>query len=204
LLQIGLLIFFFKGRLTQIVFAMLIAGFSVLALPHWKLFIKDSDNYLAIVAQVSISLTLFYTLLTKSGIEEEDYDKTVFGVLLVLINLLGIFMVVFAALIKPAKKLLRLLGRKHIHNALLKGVTKKHEPWPAFRAYFFNLANSTKETAGWERIERKHLGRKGKGEAWLEETSAVTEWRCSTSDGPLDQTRVIFNVHARMEDLTQC
>lgn len=169
-------------------FAILISGFSVLIFTHLKPFIKESDDHLAIATQASILLTLFYALLTKSGIEEtEEYNRTVFGVLLVFINLLGILMVAFAALIKPANKVLRILGRKHTHNSPLRGLSKKHKPWCAFRGYFFDLAESTVETAGWEKMEAKYFGKKGKGEAWLEETGAIAEWRCSTGDGPIDQ-----------------
>jgi hypothetical protein len=67
---------------------------------------------------------------------------------LIIINLLVIFIVVFASLVKPAKKILLVLARKHVHNAELRGLTFRHRPVPAFKRYFYDLIASTEETAG--------------------------------------------------------
>ncbi|GMI40345.1 hypothetical protein TrCOL_g12999 [Triparma columacea] len=202
LFQTSLLIFFFKGKASQIVFAMMIGAATFSAFLHWKPFEKESDNVLAVASQCSIVLTLFYALLTKVGVDEDDdYDKKTFGVLLIIINLIGIFIVVFAGIVKPVKKILRTLGKKHVHNAPLKGLTLRHRPLPAFKSYFYELVDSTEATAGWERIDAKYFGKHGKGEAWLEENNAAVEWRCSTGNGPIDQCRATFSVNASMEDV---
>lgn len=159
---------------------------------------------MAIASQCSIYFTLFYALLTKVGVDvDDDYDDEVFGTFLITINLLGIFIVVFAALIKPTKKILKVLGPKHVHNAPLKGLTLRHRPLPAFKRYFHELVGSTVETAGWERIDAKYFGKGGKGEAWLKKYGVVAEWRCATGDGPIDQCRATFLVNEKMEDLLE-
>ena len=174
--QTGLLIFVFKGQATQIVFAMLISAVSAGAFINWKPFLKDHDNNLAIAVQGSIFLTLFYALLTKVGIDkDEQYNESMFGALLVFINLLGVILVLLAALNKPARKLKRALARKHVHDAPIKGVTAKHKRWPLFTAYFFDLIKSTEEEAGWMKIDKKHFGKKGKGTTFLEENKGEIE-----------------------------
>ena len=156
----------------------MISAATFAAFLHWKPFVKESDNHLAIASQCSIVLTLFYALLTKVGVDEEDdYDKETFGFLLIMINLIGILIVAFAGLVKPVKKILKILGKKHVHNAPLKGLTLRHRPLSAFKSYFNELALSTEERAGWERIDPDYFGAKGKGSAWLEETGCVAEWR---------------------------
>ena len=154
---------------------MLVAAFSVVAFLHWTPFINDQDNRLAISAQCCIFLTLFYALLTKSGIEEEDnYDKTVFGVLLVVINSLVVFLVLFEALGKPIQNLIRKLGRKHLHNAALRGLTSVHEDWQVFYGYWQDLITSDETSAGWELLKVKDWGGKQSSALnWLEETGAV-------------------------------
>jgi len=204
LFQTSLLIFVFKGLASQIVCAMMISAATFAAFLHWKPFEKDSDNHLAIASQCSIYFTLFYALLTKMGVDDEEgYDDNMFGALLIMINLLGIFIVVFAALIKPTKKILKVLGRKHIHNAPLKGLTLRHRPLPAFKRYFHDLVKSTVETAGWERINAKHFGKGGEGEAWLKKYGVVAEWRCAAGDGPIDQCRATFLVNEKMDHLLE-
>ncbi|GMH66854.1 hypothetical protein TL16_g04527 [Triparma laevis f. inornata] len=173
--QSGLLIFVFSGASSQIVVAILISGLMGLLLTHWKPYADESDNMLAIITQLSIFCTLFAALLTKVGIDKDDkYDKASFGILLIVVNCSGIAMILATGLVKPIRKVLKVLGRKHVHSAPLKGLTKKHKNLAKFYNYFDELIMSNAERAGWEdctlKIWKDH-------DPWIEERNVKAVWR---------------------------
>ncbi|GMI40537.1 hypothetical protein TeGR_g4102 [Tetraparma gracilis] len=61
----GLLVFVFKGQASQIVVAMVLASVSVVAFVHFRPFVKDANDNLAIVSQVAIFFTLLAALLKR-------------------------------------------------------------------------------------------------------------------------------------------
>jgi len=187
----GLLVFVFKGQASQVVVAMILSSLSAVAFVHWRPFVKEEDDNLAIVSQGAIFFTLLAGLLKKVGVDEKDkYDDAMFGTLLVLVNCIGIAMVVGSWLVKPVSRLVKKLGEKHMHDAALKGMTEEHDKWEKFEEYAKQLAGSDEFVAGWETLTLKDWGGdKRKVTQWLEETGVVAEWRCAEGDGPRDQVR---------------
>ncbi|GMI37858.1 hypothetical protein TeGR_g14131, partial [Tetraparma gracilis] len=68
----GLLVFVFKGQASQIVVAMVLASLSVVAFVHWRPFVKDANDNLAIVSQVAIFFTLLAALLKRVEVDKTD------------------------------------------------------------------------------------------------------------------------------------
>ncbi|GMI20673.1 hypothetical protein TeGR_g13516, partial [Tetraparma gracilis] len=102
----GLLVFVFKGQASQIVVAMVLASLSVVAFVHWRPFVKDANDNLAIVSQVAIFFTLLAALLKRVEVDKtDDYDEDMFGFVLIFVNSLGVVMVVTSVLVKPFTKL---------------------------------------------------------------------------------------------------
>jgi hypothetical protein len=173
-----------------------LASLSVVAFVHWRPFVKDANDNLAIVSQVAIFFTLLAALLKRVEVDKTDsYDQDMFGFVLIFVNSLGVGMVVASQLVKPFTKLFNKLTSKHVHAAPLTGVGEEHADWVEFERYFRRLAVSDEKEAGWELMRPKDWGgKKKKVKEWLEETGAVGEWRCANGDGPVDQCRVTFEV----------
>ncbi|GMI30328.1 hypothetical protein TeGR_g14640 [Tetraparma gracilis] len=174
----GLLVFVFKGQASQIVVAMVLASLSVVAFVHWRPFVKDANDNLAIVSQIAIFFTLLSGLLRKLDVDKTDeYDQATFGAVLIFVNSLGIVMVVASQLVKPFTKIFNKLTSKHLHAAPLTGVGEEHADWVEFERYFRRLAVSDEREAGWELMGPKDWGWKKKvTKEWLEEMRAVGEW----------------------------
>jgi len=188
----GLLVFVFKGQASQVVVAMLLASMSVVAFVHLRPFIKDENENLAIVSQAAIFFTLFAALLKKMEVDKMDnYDKAMFGTVLIFVNCVGVTMVVGGWLVKPVGRLAKKLGDKHVHEAALKGVSDEHEEWSKFETYFKQLVESDKFMAAREPIHRKE---------WKVE-GVVGACRCGNGDGPRDQIRVVFEVDHGLEEV---
>ena len=181
----------------------MLASLSVVAFVHWRPFVKDANDNLAIVSQVAIFFTLLAALLKRVNVDETDnYDQDMFGVVLIFVNSIGATMVVFSMIVKPMARTINLLSSKHVHDAPLKGITEAQDDWVEFERYFRRLAVSDEQEAGWERLKAKHWGgKKVEMVEWLEETGAVGEWRCGSGDGPVDQARVTFVVEHKMDDV---
>ena len=62
----------FRGKASQIVIAMIISAFSVVAFVHFKPYLKDENDTLAIVSQVAIFFTLFAALLKRVNVDRTD------------------------------------------------------------------------------------------------------------------------------------
>ncbi|GMI15398.1 hypothetical protein TrLO_g6728 [Triparma laevis f. longispina] len=200
--QTGLLIFLFRGKVSQIVVAMIISGVSVVLYVQWKPYASHSDNQLAIISQAAIFFTLFGALLTKVDWKQSDeYDQQMFGFLLIFVNVMIILFSISQGLVRPWKKLMKKIGRTHNHNGVLKEIPNTLS-WETYWAYFDWAVDSTEEEAGWTEMKRKawRLGR-WKGKKWLKETGAVGHWRNSGGNGPIDQMRVSFELDVPYEDV---
>jgi len=201
----GLLVFVFKGQASQIVVAMVLASLSVVAFVHWRPFVKDENDNLAIVSQGAIFFTLLAGLLKKVEVDKTDkYDDNMFGTVLIFVNCIGVVMVLFGFVLKPVARVVKKLGERHVHNAELKGVTEEHDEWEKFEAYFRELAESDEFTAGWTRAADeawRNWRTKKEAKEWLEETGAVGDSRCGSGDGPRDQFRIEFVVEHGLEDV---
>ena len=190
-----MLIFAFRGQTSQIVVALMISFASTTLFINWKPYLKKSDNRLAIVSQVAIFFTLFYALLTKVEIDEDDkYDQSMFGYLLIFVNVVVVILFVSTGLVKPWGVLMKKLSKKHLHQSELKGPPVLLT-WKSFSRYFHKLIESEIEQVAWIEIKKKEWGMsKKKAKKWLDETGARGEWRSSSGDGPIDQMRVDFEI----------
>ena len=199
----GLLIFVFRGKASQIVVAMVIASFSVVAFVHLKPYLKDENVTLAIVSQVSIFFTLLAALLKRVNVDKTDkYDQTTFGYLLIFVNVIGVGMVVSGFFVKPIRRLLRALASKHIHTSEFRGRPDENGDAGQLLSHFQRVATSTNEEAGWLTMTPRDLQPAiSSAHDWLDSTEAVCEWRCSTGDGPIDECRVTFTIDAKIEDV---
>ena len=203
----GFLIFIFKGKASQIVFAMLISALSVVAFVHWKPFMKDENDSLAIVSQVAIFFTLFAALLKKVEVDKEDkYDEKVFGFLLIAINCMGIGMSVSGFFVKPMIRMISMLSVKHIHSAPLKGIEQDGTQLNnvGLLAYFKQLAKSDVEMAAWMELESKDWGMPEEAyKKWASKTKAKAQWRSGSGAGIIDQFRLCYEVDVELENLLQ-
>jgi uncharacterized membrane protein YwzB len=199
----GLLIFVFRGKASQIVVALIISAFSVVAFVHFKPYLKDENDSLAIVSQVAIFFTLFAALLKRVNVDQTDkYDQNTFGYLLIAINVIGVGMAVSGFFVKPLRRLLRALASKHIHTSDFRGRPNKNADAEQLASHFRRVATSTPEEAGWKAMTERDYKTAVKGaQDWLDETEAVGEWRCCTGDGPMDEFRVIFTIDLNIDDV---
>ena len=100
----GVLVFVDQGSASQIIVALVIAFFTSGFYIHLRPFERESDDDLAIVTQVSLFFTLFAALLKKVQIDEtENYNQVVFGMLLIIVNCMGVIMILLAAIAKPVR-----------------------------------------------------------------------------------------------------
>jgi len=98
-------------------------------------FVKDSDDTLANLTQWAIFTTILSALLLRLNIEDEnEHYQKVFGVLLTVVNLLGIALIIAQALMKPFKQLIRALQRKHVHDGVLRGLGEEEKGREGFLA----------------------------------------------------------------------
>ena len=108
----GMLVFISAGSASQITFAIFLSVTSLALICYKRPFLEEENNHLSIASHISIFCTLFASLLVRVNVDDDDdYDQTVFGYLLVVINLLGIFMVVIGTVLKPVRKALG-VGKK--------------------------------------------------------------------------------------------
>ncbi|GMH77019.1 hypothetical protein TL16_g07263 [Triparma laevis f. inornata] len=200
--QTGLLIFMFRGRISQIVVAIIMSVIYLGLVIHWKPYAKWSDNQLAIISQGAIFFTLFSALLTKIDDNEKDsYDTRKFGYLLILVNMLVICTFLLQILVKPWRIFVVKLGRTHKHGGVLRG-PPEDPSWQVFHDYWDWLVDSNVDDAGWDEMTpRQFRMSKKQGKKWLEKTGAVGNWRCSSGNGPIDQLRVSFPLEAEYADV---
>ena len=190
----GILVFVRKGSTSQIVVAILISLFTSALYIHWRPFERESDDNLAIVTQVSLFFTLFAALLKKVRVDkDEEYDETLFGIVLVLINCLSISMIALSQLSKPIGFLMEaMLGEKHVHDGTLRSGLNEEDARrrDKFVEHFVKVARSTREEGGWKDYTNKEAD-------WLQfidYTGIVVERRNSDGDGAINETRASFNL----------
>ncbi|GMI14345.1 hypothetical protein TrVE_jg11238 [Triparma verrucosa] len=200
--QTGLLIFLFRGRISQIVVAIIMSVVYLGLVIHWKPYAKWSDNQLAIASQVAIFFTLFSALLTKVDVDEKDaYDEMKFGFLLIFVNCLVIAMFILQLLVKPWKVVVKKFGRTHKHGGVLRGLPEDPQ-WQVYWEYWDWLVDSNVDDAGWDEMTpRQFRMSKKPGKKWMERTGAVGNWRCSGGNGPIDQLRISFPLEAEYADV---
>jgi hypothetical protein len=189
----GMLIFVVPGTPTQIVVAMLVALCSVVVYITTKPFLKDEDDTLAIVTQLSIFFTLFGALLVRVEVDKTDkYDQTLFGAILIGVNLISLGMVVVSIFFGPVWEVLKTSWRQNEHDGVIKGLTIEHDENDAFIRYVETLALSSPYDSGFKTMYEELHGPK-----WLMllgESKADIEWRNCDGNGPINEGRASFTV----------
>ena len=159
----------------------------------WRPFERESDDDLAIVTQCSLYFTLLAALLKKAGIDKADgYNQTVFGLILVLVNCLGLIMAFAGPAVQPLHFLMNgFLGEKQSHDGTLRGMNADLTRDKAgFVDHFVRVAKSNTKEGGWD----PYVNKRKKWEIFLEYSGAVVEHRCSEGHGFIDEMRVVFVV----------
>jgi len=188
----GLLVFIKPGTVIQVLVGIGFSMFSIYIYFTTTPFIKDSDDTLANITQLSMFFTLFGALLSYID-QKSIYDAALFGYIMVAVNIAGLVLAVSQAFVKPVKWFVRAIGRKHVHNGTLQPL-HGDESAEEFLEYCEKLLVSGADEAGWETIPASKF-KKG----WVEETGAICEWTCLSGDGPLDACRVRFVVDGDIE-----
>ena len=189
----GVLVFVAQGTPSQILVALLVSVITSGLYIHWRPFERDSDNDLAIATQSSLLFTLLAALLRKAGIDEsEGYNQTVFGLIFIFINCIGIVMVIAGLVVHPLHFFTNgFFGEKHAHDGALRGMNVDLTRDKAgFVDHFVRVAKSNTEEAGWE----PYVNKREKWETFLEYSGAVVERRCSEGRGFIDEMRAVFIV----------
>jgi hypothetical protein len=129
----ALLQLFFMGQASQVVVALIISFVSVVVFVHFRPFVKDAHDNLAIVSQTALFFTLLAALIRKANFDRTDgYDEGTFGGLLIGINTIGVVMVAIGVVMKPIRMVINALTSKHVHAAPLTGVGQEHDSWVEF------------------------------------------------------------------------
>jgi len=190
----GMLVFVAQGTASQIVFALVVSVFTAGLYIHWRPFERESDDDLAITTQASLFFTLLAALLKKLKVDQMDgYNQTVFGLLLVGVNCLGLVIALAGPLLQePVHFLMKsMFGEKRTHNGTLRGMDADSTKDKAgFVNHFVRVAKSSTEEAGWE----PYGGNREKFRRFLEYSGTVVERRCSEGEGAIDETRAVFVV----------
>ncbi|GMH55830.1 hypothetical protein TL16_g02001 [Triparma laevis f. inornata] len=206
----GILVFIAPKSKEQIAVGMLVSLLSVSVYSRARPYIKEEDNSLAITSQWSIFFTFFSSLLCKfnrlevlaleGGINVDEgatvmgeTNDGLMGVLLIIVNLLGVILFVLQLLLRLSKKISKL---KHRHTGVIGGISRRDlKDEGVVAEYVKVLAQSGELEAGWtsmlkvNRFAKKLEGGRVKG-----------EFRCSGGDGPVDQYRFVFDVKGSCED----
>ncbi|GMH75621.1 hypothetical protein TL16_g06821 [Triparma laevis f. inornata] len=186
-------------------------------------FVEAEENYIAEASTISIFFTVLAAIMIElnTNFLTMEPNSHAFGIILIIVQS-SIFVFVFVGvLIAPAMNLFSKFKRIHEHDCELKGLddfaggskTPKEKD-ELFFEYFKELAESDEAKAGWMKLEaknwdaKKHTDWDGKKHTeqlkeWLKETGAVGEWRCSTGDGPIDQTRVVYTVKCDLDTIME-
>jgi hypothetical protein len=184
----GMLVFVEPGSAKQLVIAILLAIASVTVYSNVRPFIKQSDNTLAILSQWAIFFTLFGALLIKAEFRERNgTEEKNFGLILMLINCLGIGLVVTQLAVIPIKFVSKKCGRQHRHEGALKGLGDMEDESQQNRvlSYMQKLSASSEEEAGWESVKLK--------------SATSFHWRCSEGNGGRDCFRLVWEVHCDLD-----
>ncbi|GMH57413.1 hypothetical protein TL16_g02375 [Triparma laevis f. inornata] len=187
----GVLVFVAQGTASQIVVGMLISVITTGLYIHWRPFEQESDDDLAIVTQVSLFFTLLAALLKKVEVDKTDqYNEQVFGYMLIVVNCSSIALIILSQFSKPIHFWVdAVIGRRHSHEGVLRGMNKEQKKGrDGLIQHFLRVAKSSVDEAGWESYTRR-------SEKWidfLEYSGATVERRCSTGNGPIDETRAVF------------
>ncbi|GMH97930.1 hypothetical protein TrVE_jg8351 [Triparma verrucosa] len=197
----------------QITVGMLVSLLSITVYSRARPYIKEEDNSLAITSQWSIFFTFFSSLLYKFNRLEElaldggimvddeavlmgETNEGLMGVLLIIINMLGVALFVLQLLLRLTKKMKKL---KHRHTGVIGGISGRDlRDEGAVEEYVKVLAQSGELEAGWTSMRNVHRFMKK-----LEKSSGdITkgEYRCSTGDGPVDQFRFVYSVRGSISD----
>jgi len=188
----GLLVFIKPGTVIQVLVGIGFSMFSIWVYFTTTPFVKDSDDTLANITQLSMFFTLFGALLSYID-QKSVYDAALFGYIMVAVNVAGLVLAVSQAFVKPVKRFARAIGRKHVHNGTLQPL-HGDESAEEFLEYCEKLLVSGVDETGWETISASKF-KKG----WVEETGSICEWTCMSGDGPMDVCRVKFVVDGNIE-----
>ena len=113
LIMTGMLVLVRPGETTQVAVAMLFAIISIVLYTHLRPFENPHDNRLAIVSQWAIFFTLFAAMLIKTKVDDEDdYDQTLFGLILVACNCTAFVLAIWQAVIPMTETLFSMLFHK--------------------------------------------------------------------------------------------
>ncbi|GMH93508.1 hypothetical protein TL16_g12646 [Triparma laevis f. inornata] len=190
----GLLVFLTPGSTSQIIVALVLSLFYCCCLFHFRPYEVDADDDLGNICQLGIFMTVFSCLIMKVEVDETDgYDQKLLGLVLIAVNIAGVFIIVIRFLSKPFKKLLKLLTKKFEHQGGIKGITMDHDDPLAFLDYFERLAISDPEDSGYEKVVKREVVAERMD--FEKETGAMLEWRNAEGGGPINEGRVTFKVN---------
>jgi hypothetical protein len=104
----GFIIFFMEGTATQISLAMLVTLLSMVVYLHYAPFVDNIDDRLAFTSMTLTFLTLFGALLIRVGVaEDEGYNPTALGGVLLVLNVSMIFLCAWAFYMKASHNIQR-------------------------------------------------------------------------------------------------
>jgi len=181
----GFLVLFPENSAGQLVTAMVINSTSIQVIGQFEPYLKVDENALSKLSLTSIFFTLLAAMMIKlQGAMTNDSQSAAFGILLIFVNTLGLFVVGLGVAFNPFVMAIRALQDKHIHNAEIKGM----ENGESLKEYFLRLAESDEEDACWEQIKTKTFRKvkEGAADVGILEDTVKGEVRCCTGDGPID------------------
>ncbi|GMI44758.1 hypothetical protein TrCOL_g12017 [Triparma columacea] len=106
-------------------------------------------------------------------------------------------MLIGSQVIKPFRLVLEgMFGEHQVHDGSLRGMNEDEcKDRPGFVRHFCAVAGSTTEEGGWE----PYIKLESDWRHFVEYSSVAVEKRCSTGNGPIDETRMTFNVDCSVD-----
>lgn len=165
----GLLVFVRPGSTSQIVLTMVLAMGSVVIFTHVRPYVAERDDDLAVACQISVFITIFGALLVRVEVDTIDsYDQTIFGYVLVAVNMVGVAMVLKNASYTPLRLVTNYFSDKNQYGGAIKGLTDEHDRNSSFIKYFEKLAMSMQHESGYVDVPLENA----KWSTWSEQTRA--------------------------------
>eukprot|EP00519_Triparma_laevis_P011672 CAMPEP_0182513664 /NCGR_PEP_ID=MMETSP1321-20130603/34400_1 /TAXON_ID=91990 /ORGANISM="Bolidomonas sp., Strain RCC1657" /LENGTH=700 /DNA_ID=CAMNT_0024720721 /DNA_START=124 /DNA_END=2226 /DNA_ORIENTATION=+ len=192
----GMLIFVAPGSASQIVAAMLLSILSIVSFVHWRPYVYEEDDDLAIACQLSIFFTIFGALLIRVEVDKDDeYDGETFGQVLIGVNLIAVLMLSTNFFRRPLGYLMRIFNNDHRHNSEVIKMGDETYDDDEFMDYFEKLALSSPGESGFKKVKLDSFS----WVHWVKEKKALLEWRNSEGNGPINEGRVRFKIRQSID-----
>ncbi|GMH49502.1 hypothetical protein TrVE_jg9591 [Triparma verrucosa] len=188
----------FNCSASQIVAAMLLSIVAIVSFVHWRPYMYEEDDDLAIACQLSIFFTIFGALLIRVQVDKDDeYDGETFGKVLIGVNLIAVFLLSTNFFRRPLGYLMRIFNNDHRHTGEGKVIQMGEEKYEdeEFMDYFERLALSSQDESGFTKVKLDSFV----WIHWVKEKKALLEWRNSEGNGPINEGRVKFRVRQSID-----